>query len=123
MLWTGLANFLKHGIPVQNEQGGAKPGVFHMELCTRYENRKSLSWQSRTFTESLTIGRIEYKISEHQSEELRSLRRPDQSVKGCNARGSIIGVSGIVIKRIFGNGNVPGLRQNQQYGLFHSHEN
>jgi len=123
MLWTGLANFLKHGIPVQNEQGGAKPGVFHMELCTRYENRKSLSWQSRTFTENLTIGKIEYKISGHQLEELRSLRRPDQSVKGCNDCGLTVGVSGIVIIRNFGNGNVSGLRQNRQYGLFHIHEN
>jgi len=56
-----LANFLKRGIPVQNEQGDVKPGVFHMELFTKYENKKSWLWQSRIFTENLSIGRIECK--------------------------------------------------------------
>jgi len=40
-----------------------------------------------------------------------------------NACGSTVGVSGIVIKRNFGNGNVSGLRPNQQYDLLHLHEN
>jgi len=61
MFWIGLANFQKHGIPVQNERGDVKLGVFHMELFTKYENKKSWLWQSRIFTENLTIGRIEYK--------------------------------------------------------------
>jgi len=34
----------------------------------------------------------------------------------CDACGSTVGVSGIVIKRNFGNGNVSGLRQNQHHG-------
>ena len=62
----GLANFLKHGTPVQNEQGDVKLGVFHMDLFTKYEDKKSWLWQSRVFTENLTIGRIEYRITEHQ---------------------------------------------------------
>ena len=62
MPWIELANFLKHGIPVQNEQGDVKPGVFHMELFTKYENKKSWLWQLQIFTESLIIGRTEYKI-------------------------------------------------------------
>jgi hypothetical protein len=41
MLWIGSANFLKHGIPVQKEQGGAKHDGFHMELFTKHENKKS----------------------------------------------------------------------------------
>jgi len=45
MRWIGLANFLKHGIPVQNGQGDVKLGVFHMELSTKYENKKSWLWQ------------------------------------------------------------------------------
>jgi len=66
MLLIGLAIFLKHGTPVQNEQGDVKLGVFHMELFTKYANKKSWLWQSRIFTENLTIGRTEYKIAEHQ---------------------------------------------------------
>ena len=74
MLWIGLANFLKHGIPVQNEQGDVKLGVFHMELFTKYENKKSWLWQLRIFTENLIIGRIEYKMAEHQLGEGCSFR-------------------------------------------------
>ncbi len=65
MLWIGLENFLKHGIPAQKEQGGVKLDVFHMELFTKYENKKSWLWQLQIFTGSLTIGRIAYKIAEH----------------------------------------------------------
>jgi hypothetical protein len=61
MLWIELANFLKHGIPVQNEQGDVKLGIFHMVLFTKSENKKSWLWQSQIFTENQTIGRIEYK--------------------------------------------------------------
>jgi len=64
MLWIGLANFRKHGILVQNEQGDVKLGVFHTELFTKHGNKKYLLWQSQIFTENLTIGRIEYKIAE-----------------------------------------------------------
>jgi len=74
MLWIGLANFLKHGIPVQSEQGDVKLGVFHTELFTKYGNKKSWSWQSRIFTENLTIGRIEYKFAEHELGEGCSFR-------------------------------------------------
>jgi len=74
MRWIGLANFLKHGILVQNEQGDVKPGVFHMELFTKHENKKSWLWQSQIFTESLTIGRTEYKMAEHQLGEGCSFR-------------------------------------------------
>jgi len=74
MRWIGLANFLKHGIPVQNEQGDVKLDVFHMELYIKYENKKSWLWRSQIFTESLTIGRIEYKIAEHQLGEGCSFR-------------------------------------------------
>jgi hypothetical protein len=71
MLWIGLANFLKHGTPVQNEQGGAKLGVFHMESFTKYENKKSWLWQSQIFTEILTIGRIEYKNTDSDGDAHR----------------------------------------------------
>ena len=74
MLWIGLANFLKHGIPVQNAQDDVKLGVFHMELFTKYESKKFLLWQSQIFTENLTIGKIEYKIAEHQLGEGCSFR-------------------------------------------------
>ena len=74
MLLIGLVNFLKHGIPVQNEQGDVKPGVFHMELSTKYEKKKSWLWQSLIFTENQTIGRIGYKSAEHQLGEGRSFR-------------------------------------------------
>jgi len=59
----GLANFLKHGNLVQNEQGDVKPGVFHMELSTKFEEKKSWLWQSLIFTENQTTGRIEYNLS------------------------------------------------------------
>ena len=62
MSWIELVIFLKHGILVQNEPGDVKPGVFHMELFTKYENKKSWLWQLQIFTESLIIGRTEYKI-------------------------------------------------------------
>jgi len=66
MLWIGLANFLKRGIPVQKEQDDVKLGVFHTGLFTKYEKKKFWFWQSRISTENLTIGRIEYKFAEHQ---------------------------------------------------------
>ena len=74
MPWIGLENFLKHGIPVQSEQGDVKLGVFHMELFTKYGNRKSWLWQSQIFIENLTAGRTEYKFAEHQLGEGCSFR-------------------------------------------------
>jgi len=64
MLLTGLANFLKHGIPVPNEQEDVKLGVFHTELFIKYENKKFSLWQSLIFTENQTIGSIGYEIAE-----------------------------------------------------------
>jgi hypothetical protein len=72
MLWIESANFLKHSIPVQNEQGDVKLGVSHMELFTKYENKKSWLWQSQIFTENLNIGRIDYKIAEHLEKDAHS---------------------------------------------------
>jgi len=42
MRLIGLANFPRHGIRVQNEQGDVKHGASHMELFTKYVNRKFL---------------------------------------------------------------------------------
>jgi hypothetical protein len=63
MLWIGLVNILKHGIPVQNAQDGVSLDGFHMELFIRYEHKKFWLSQSQIFTENLTIGMIEYKIA------------------------------------------------------------
>jgi len=42
MRLIGLANFPRHGIRVQNEQGDVKHGASHMELFNKYVNRKFL---------------------------------------------------------------------------------
>jgi hypothetical protein len=57
-----LANIRKLGINVQNGQDDVKRGASRMELFIKYENMKFWWWQLPIFTESLTIGRIEYKI-------------------------------------------------------------
>jgi hypothetical protein len=64
MPWIELANFLKRGIAVQNEQDDVKPGFFHMELFSKKENKKSWWWQLQIFTGNLIIGRTGYKISD-----------------------------------------------------------
>jgi acetyl esterase/lipase len=45
-----------------------------MELFTKYGSNKSWLWQSRIYTENPTIGRIEYKLAEHQLGEGCALR-------------------------------------------------
>jgi len=75
MPWIELANFLKHGIPVQNVQDAVKLGVFHMELFTRYENKKFWLSQSQIFTENLIIGRIEYNIDQSDLLEMKNIEQ------------------------------------------------
>jgi hypothetical protein len=63
MLWIGLVNILKHGIPVQNVQDGVRLDGFHMELFIRSEYKKFWLSQSQIFTENLSTGKIEYKTA------------------------------------------------------------
>jgi len=79
MRWAALANFPMRGISVQNEPGDVRPGVFHMELFTKYENRKSWLWQLPIFIENPTIGKLEYKIADIDSDKGE---RPTQIVIG-----------------------------------------
>jgi len=66
--------------PGSNEQGDVKLGDSHMESYTKYENMKSWLWQSLIFTESLTIGRIEFKDAEQCSCSRQLIAAPEGPV-------------------------------------------